>query len=202
LLSLAVFTDTHLKPNERFYIPNYHFYRVDRHPERKGIPHSHVNLPPLISIEATGVYIPIGTKEILLAAVYKSPRRTWSDADIAELFRLKHKCILAGDLNAKHLSWNSAVSNPSGEKLLQLFATSDFEISAPQCPTHYLPTGNGEVLDIVMHKNIRFSNVIVSDILDSDHLPIIFHILDAVGTLNNSTPLEKFTDWERFQSLA
>jgi hypothetical protein len=24
---------------------------------RKGIPHSHVDLPPLISIEATGVYI-------------------------------------------------------------------------------------------------------------------------------------------------
>jgi hypothetical protein len=33
------------------------------------------------------------------------------------------------------LSWNSAVSNPSGEKLLQLFYASAFEISAPQYPT-------------------------------------------------------------------
>jgi hypothetical protein len=163
---------------------------------------SHVDLPPLISIEATGVYIPIGTKEILLAAVYKSPGRTWSDADIAELLSFKHKCILVGDLNAKHPSWNSAVSNPSGEKLLQLFDTSDFEISAPQCPTHYSPAGNGDVLGIVVHKNIRLSNVIVSGILDSDHLPIIFHIQDHVRTLNASVPLEKFTDWERFQSLA
>jgi endonuclease/exonuclease/phosphatase family metal-dependent hydrolase len=79
---------------------------------------------------------------------------------------------LAGDLNAKHPAWNSAVSNPSGEKLLQLFDASEFEISAPQCPTHYSPVGNGDVLDIVMHKNIRISNVTVSDILDSDHLPI------------------------------
>jgi hypothetical protein len=59
----------------RFYIPNYHFYRIDRHPERKGrtavavgkgIPHKHVDLPPLVSVEATGVCIPIGNREILL----------------------------------------------------------------------------------------------------------------------------------------
>jgi hypothetical protein len=55
---------------------------------------------------------------------------------------------------------------------LQLFDASDFKISAPQCPTHYSPVGNGDVLDIVVHKDIRLSNV-VSDILNSDHLPII-----------------------------
>jgi hypothetical protein len=109
---------------------------------------------------------------------------------------------LAGDLNAKNPSWNNTVSNTSGEKLLQLFDASDFEISAPQCPTHYSPVGNGDVLDIVVHKNIRLSNVIVSNILDSDHLPRIFHILDHVKTKNVSAPLEKFTDWKRFQSLA
>jgi hypothetical protein len=62
--------------------------------------------------------------------------------------------------------------------------------------------GNGDVLDIVIHKNIRVSDVIVSDILDSDHLPIVFHILDHVKIRNLSEPVEKFTDWERFQSLA
>jgi hypothetical protein len=54
----------------------------------------------------------------------------------------------------KNPSWNSAVSNPSGENLLQLFDESEIEISAPQCPTHYSPVGNGDVLDIVVHKNI------------------------------------------------
>jgi hypothetical protein len=102
---------------------------------------------------------------------------------------------LAGHLNAKHPSCNSTISNPSDEKVLQLIDASDFEISAPQ-------VGNGDVVDIVVHKNIRLSNVIVSDILDSDHLPIIFNILDHVRTKNVSAPLEKFTDWERFQSLA
>jgi hypothetical protein len=96
-----------------FSVQNYYFYRIDRHPGRKsgtadsvrkGIPHGHVHLPPLISVEATGVCILIGNREILLAAVYKSPGRTWSDADIAEFLSLRYKCILAGDMNAKHPS--------------------------------------------------------------------------------------------------
>jgi hypothetical protein len=60
------------------------------------------------------------------------------------------------------------------------FDRNYFEIYAPQCPTYYSPRGSGDVLDIVVHKNIRLSNDIVSDILDSGHLPIIFHILDHV----------------------
>jgi hypothetical protein len=208
---VSLLSQTHLKPHESFFIPNYHFYRTDRFPGRKGgtafavrkgIPHSHVDLPPLVSVEATGVCIPVLNSEILLAAVYKSPGRAWSDADTRELLNLRHKLVLAGDLNAKHPFWNSEVSNPSGEKLLELFASSEFEISAPQCPTHYSPAGNGDVLDIVVHQNVRLSDVIVSDVLDSDHLPILFHILDHITTRNLSEPIEKFTNWERFQSLA
>jgi hypothetical protein len=139
---------------------------------------------------------------VLLAAVYKSPGRARYDADITELLSFRPKSILAGDLNAKTSFWNIAVSNTSGDKLLHLFDVNQFEISASQCTTHYSLSGNGGVLDIEVHQNITVSDVIVSDILDSDHLPIIFHILDHVKISNLSDPIEKFTDWERFQSLA
>jgi hypothetical protein len=109
---------------------------------------------------------------------------------------------LTGDLNAKHPFWNSAVSHPLYEKLVALFDLSEFEISSRQCPTLYSPTGNGEVPDTVVHQNIIVSDVISSDILDSDHLPIIFHILDHAKFRNLLEPIEKFTDWDRFQSLA
>jgi hypothetical protein len=114
-------SQTHLKLHERFSIPNYNFYRIDCHPGmkggtavavRKGIPHSHVDLPPIISIEATGVCVPIGNSEILLAAVYRSPGRAWSDVNITELLSFINKCILAGDLNAQYSSWDCEVSNP------------------------------------------------------------------------------------------
>jgi hypothetical protein len=80
-----------------------------------------VDLPTLVSVQATEVCIPIGNSEVLLAAVYKSPGCAWSDADITELFSFRPKSILAGYLNAKTPFWNSAVSNPSGDKLLHLF---------------------------------------------------------------------------------
>jgi hypothetical protein len=102
-IDVALFSETHLKPHERFYIPNVHPYRNDRHPGRKGgnavavrkgFPHNHVDLPPLISVEATGVCIPIGHSKVLLAAVYKSPGRAWSHADITELLSFRRKTIL------------------------------------------------------------------------------------------------------------
>jgi hypothetical protein len=85
---------------------------------------------------------------------------------------------------------------------LNLLHINEFEISEPQCPTNYSPPGNGDVLDIVVHKNVRLLEIIVSDILDSDHLPIIFHLLDHVRTRHLSDPVDKFTTRERFQSLA
>jgi hypothetical protein len=129
-------SQTHLKPHEKFSIPNYNFYRLDRHPGikggtvvevRKGVPHNHVDLPPLMSIEATRVCILIGNSEILLAAIYKSAGRAWSDANFPVLLNIRNKCILAGDMNAKEKIWNSAVSNPSGKELLKLFDLDDFE---------------------------------------------------------------------------
>jgi hypothetical protein len=156
-VDVVLITETHLKPHS-----NFHFCRTDRHPGRKGetavavrkgIPHTHVDLRPLISIEATGVCIPIGNSVVLLAAVCRSPGRTRSDADITEPLSFRRKSILTGDLNAKTPFWNNALSAPSGEKLLRLFDVNQFEISAPQCPTHSSPTGNGDVLDIVVHQN-------------------------------------------------
>jgi hypothetical protein len=61
---VALISEIHLKPHARFFIANYHFYRTDRFPGRegrttvafrKGIPHTHVDLSSLVSVEATGV---------------------------------------------------------------------------------------------------------------------------------------------------
>jgi hypothetical protein len=51
-------------------------------------PHNHVDLPPTVSVEETRVCIPIGNSELLLASLYKSLGRAWSDADNIELLDL------------------------------------------------------------------------------------------------------------------
>jgi hypothetical protein len=35
-IDVTLLSETHLKPHERFFIPNYHIYRTDRFPGRKG----------------------------------------------------------------------------------------------------------------------------------------------------------------------
>jgi hypothetical protein len=65
----------------RFCNPNYDIYRTDREDGHKGgntlavkqvNPHTRVDIPPLISVEATRVCIPTGNTEMSLVAVYKS----------------------------------------------------------------------------------------------------------------------------------
>jgi hypothetical protein len=87
-----------------------------------------------------------------------------------------------------------------GAKLLNLLHIYKFEISVSQWTTQYSPARN-DVINTVVHENVRLSHVIVSDIPESDHLPIISHLLDHVRTRNLLEP-DKFTDWEQFQNLA
>jgi hypothetical protein len=98
-----------MKPHMKSYIPDYDICQTghqDGHKGgtatavKKGIPHTRINLPPLRSVEATGVCISIGNTELFLTAVYKSPQRLWSASDISELLGFRNKSILAGDLNA------------------------------------------------------------------------------------------------------
>jgi hypothetical protein len=41
-IDVALFSETHLKPHERFFILYYHFYLTDCFLGRKGIAHNHV----------------------------------------------------------------------------------------------------------------------------------------------------------------
>jgi hypothetical protein len=64
-IDVALFSDMNLKPHEGLFIPDYNFYRIDRHPGikggiavsvRKGIPYSRENLPPLEEWHHLGCY--------------------------------------------------------------------------------------------------------------------------------------------------
>jgi hypothetical protein len=66
----------------------------------------------------------------------------------------------------------------------------------------YTPDGRGDVLDTVVYQNVRLSEVTVTDIPDSDHLPTMFSILNPARTREASDPIEKLREWQVFQSLA
>jgi hypothetical protein len=62
VISCNTYIETHPKPHGRFYITNYHFYQIDRHPGRKGFPHKHADL--LVSIAPTGICTAIGYRDV------------------------------------------------------------------------------------------------------------------------------------------
>lgn len=83
-------------------LQKYHVFRTDHFPGLKGetsfavrkvIPRNYVYLPPLVSVEATGVCLPAGNSRILFEAVYKSLGRAWSDA-VTELLSFRNVFII------------------------------------------------------------------------------------------------------------
>jgi hypothetical protein len=79
-----------------------------------------------------------------------------------------------------------------------LFGIIKFQTLRARNYTHYTLQGTGAVLG----KNVRPSDVTISDILDSNPLPIFLHALNYVKAWNTLNEFETFTDWEQFQSLA
>jgi hypothetical protein len=99
---------------------------------------------------------------------------------------LRNKSVLAGGVNSTYPVWYSSVSNPTGEVWFWI------------CCICFSFAGKGDVLDIMVH----LLDAIVSDAPDSYHLPIVFNVLGHVRTRALSDPVEKFTDWDRFEGLA
>jgi len=97
---MALLLETYRKPHSGFFIPNYLVYWTHRFQwleggtavtVRKGIPHNHVDLPPLASVETTEICIPVGNSEFVLAAVYTNPGRTQSNANIIMHLSFRNK---------------------------------------------------------------------------------------------------------------
>jgi hypothetical protein len=71
---------------------------------------------------------------------------------------------------------------------------------APQCPTHFLPDGRNNVLYIVVHQNVQLSEDTLPDVLDSDHLLIMFSILDPAKAREVLVPVENLQTRSGFKS--
>ena len=65
------------------------------------------------------------------------------------------------------------------------------EISVPKIPTYFSLTVNG-----ILSKGMISRGC--CDILNPDHLQVIFRLLDHISVKDDSGPVEKFTDSENF----
>jgi len=74
-----------------------------------------VPIPGLTHLEATAIQVTLAGKPVLILAAYLSPSRPLIGADLNACFGGRLLVLMAGDLNAKHVDWNSQAVHETGE---------------------------------------------------------------------------------------
>ena len=209
-IDVAMVNETHLKPQDHIKINRYQVYRLDRLNMAKGgllllikknLISTSVKIPELQTMEALACTIFLHNTKLTLVAVYKQPNKLLYENDFNLLVNLDNKILLAGDINCKHESWNSRVSNTNGGILFQLTQNSDIIITAPVEPTFY-PKGRGQpdVLDVVMYRNLTLLQLPkVFYNLNSDHLPVIFVTDCVLDNIYSPKTKNLNVNWETYK---
>jgi hypothetical protein len=186
-IPIALINETHLQPSTKFKCPNYITYRSDRLTQRSGgiailirqdIKHNEILLPHLQHMKATAIQLNINKESIILISLYNPPGKI-VERDLELLIGIGHKVILAGDFNAKHVTWCSRQNNTVGQSLLKNCYKNDYVISALAQPTHF-PDRNPIGVDII-------DFAIVSNVLPN-------HSIRTLDSLHFRSP-SSFTDY-------
>jgi hypothetical protein len=156
-VDICLLSETILNPRQAFRLANYICHRTHRLTAgcgtailvRRDIVHHSVPGPGHTHLEATAI------QAILAGGL---------------------PVLMADDLNAKHVDWNSQQSTRRG-KLLRVYANENScLIFGPGTPTtnSYNPSTTPDVLDIVITKNLSSPVYQTScSALSSDHIPVL-----------------------------
>lgn len=206
--------ETHLGPADTCKLPGYFVYRQDElspnnRPYRglvvavkRRIPHQLLTRSPLSSMHGLGVEVCIANTPHRLFAAYKPPKSRLARADIHALLDSPHPTIIAGDLNARHPTWNpTSTADSDGNKLYNDSKTHGYFVEGPDAPTRYPPgkVHSPSTIDIVIHRGLRSqpTQEVLHDDLQSDHLPVLVVIPEHPARVNPPTP-RYIINWKTF----
>jgi hypothetical protein len=139
---------------------------------RRGIVHHSMPVPGLTYLEATAVQVLLAGRPVKILATYLSPSRPLVGADLTACFGKGFPVLMAGDLNAKHVDWNSRLTTRRGKLLHDYADENSCLISAPDNPTTnpYNPSTTPDVLDVGLAKDLPFPVYLTScSALSSDY---------------------------------
>ncbi|KAJ1141152.1 hypothetical protein NDU88_007487 [Pleurodeles waltl] len=191
-VSIALISETHLQGSQKLNLANHRVYRTDRATGAKGrgtavivstkVKHHEIALPPVGSVEATGIQIQTTAGPLRLNTAYSPPGKL-CPKDLDTLLDPSIPTLIGGDLNAKHQCWNSRTANSKGHALLAHSKKEDFVVAGPTQPTHYPGSAlhKPDVLDIVVMKNLSQSMALETlTALTSDHNPVLITVGDVL----------------------
>jgi len=211
-VDICLLSETFLNPGQAFCLANYVCHRTNRPTTgggaailvRRGIVHHSVPIPGLTHLEATATQVTLAGKPVLILAGYLSPSRPLIGADLNACFGGGLPVLMAGDLNAKHVDWNTRLNTRRGKLLSEYADGNSCLIFGPDSPTTnpYNPLITPDVLDIVKTKNLSFLVYLTScRALSSDHLAVLIDT-SCRSSFHNPPDRSDFrrTDWASFQT--
>lgn len=217
-VDVALICETHLTPNDVFRLPAYEIYRTDRPARQHGrnpgggtavLVHRRLVHWPCATaadaLESTGIITQVGGLEILLVAAYQPPGHQLDERTLSSLLDGPGPKIIAGDLNAKHPSWNSRTTNARGSALRTfLDHLGDVDTAAPAEPTFYPsnPLHLPDVIDFSLCRYVPYE-VLATTIndLSSDHCPVLLAVNATPTTRLPPSIATMRTDWRKFHQL-
>jgi len=121
-VEIYLLSETFLNSGQAFRLANYVCHRTDRPSAgggtailvRRGIVQHSVPVPGLTHLEATAIQVIMAGRPVKILAAYLSPSRPLIGGDLTVCFGADLPVLLAGDLNAKHVDWNSRLNTRRG----------------------------------------------------------------------------------------
>jgi hypothetical protein len=119
---ICLLSETILNPGQAFRLANYVCQRTDRPTAgggtailvRRGITHHSVPVLGLTQLEATTIQVVLAGRLVQFLAVYLSRSLALIGVDFDAFFGGGLPVMMAGDLNAKHIDWNSWLTTTRG----------------------------------------------------------------------------------------
>jgi hypothetical protein len=121
-VDICILSETFLNPGQAFRLANYVCHCTDR-PQAgggtailfcRGIVHHSVPVQGLPHLEATAIQVILAGRLVKILVAYLSPSHPLIGADLTAYFGGGLLVLMAGDLNAKHVDWNSRLNTRRG----------------------------------------------------------------------------------------
>lgn len=215
------FMDDYLKEHKPSALfDNYSLYRNDRTTDngggtailiREDIFTEPLKAPPNCNIECTVVRIKMKNNQSLTLVAAYFPNQTLGNDDLNNIWNHfgKNNVILAGDLNAKHTSWNNNNNNPNGTVLYN-WAHDNITsccVKYPDEPTCIRDNTNPSTIDgFIVSSDINqiCNNQIQTHDFFSDHRAISMQVLLESETIIVEPQLVwnwDQCDWDKFNQI-
>jgi len=157
--------------------------------------------------DITAIEVRTSSFHMAVVSYYRPPNPVDLEAPtLATYFSKYERCIVAGDLNAKHQFYGCKATNAAGEQLFDMVERNDLVVvnQSGEVTRHDVHSGSSELLDLFIVTRKVVGNVIdcyVGDDVGSDHFPV--HLkLQLRGCIQKVAereirPLRK-CDWKSF----